>query len=253
MSGPVTFTASATSTHRNPGGGADGAPASLQRAFLEMREPPPGGGTAAPSNTVIDNIDFQFNPKELSLAKTAKWGRNPQARARSSGPPEFLGSEPAKLSLELFFDATEKMDDAVVKAVEKLFSCTVRYKTMRTPPWVIFHWGGLTSFPGFLKSVSAKYTLFTPGGIPVRAVCTVSLEEISGEQGGQNPTSGSLAARDVHVVVAGDTLQSVAHRAYGNAALWRAVAEANGVDDPLRLAPGRRLLVPALEEIDHGQ
>ncbi|GIG59136.1 peptidase M23 [Longispora fulva] len=253
MSGPVTFTAAGTSTHRNPGGGRDGAPASLQRAFLERREPPPGGGTAAPSSTVIDTIDFQFNPKELNLTKAAKWGRNPQAKAKKAGPPEFLGSEPAKLSLELFFDATEKMDDAVVNAVEKLFSCTVPYKKFPTPPWVIFHWGGLTSFAGFLKTVTAKYTLFTPGGMPVRAVCTASLEEISGEQGGQNPTSGALAARDVHVVVAGDTLQSVAHRAYGNAALWRAVAEANGVDDPLRLAPGRRLLVPGMEELDHGQ
>jgi nucleoid-associated protein YgaU len=115
---------------------------------------------------------------------------------------------------------------------------------------VIFHWGGLTSFPAYVSSVTAKYTLFTPSGTPVRALCTVALEEISGELGGQNPTSGSLAARDVHVVVAGDSLASVAYRAYGDPALWRGVARVNGIDDPMRLRPGTRLLLPALEELE---
>jgi nucleoid-associated protein YgaU len=44
----------------------------------------------------------------------------------------------------------------------------------------------------------------------------------------------------------------VAYRAYGDAALWRDVAEANGIDDPTRLRPGTRLLLPALEEIESG-
>ncbi|WP_018350216.1 LysM peptidoglycan-binding domain-containing protein [Longispora albida] len=244
MTSPVAFT--------SPAGGSKGSPASLQHAYLELREPPSDGSTAKPSSNVIGKIDFQFNPKELSLAKTSKWKRETQAKAKKAAPPEFLGPDPAKLSLELFFDATEKMDDGVVKSVEQLFTCTVRYGEAKTPPWVIFYWGGLTSFPGFINSVTAKYTLFTPAGMPVRAVCTVVLEEIAGEKKGQNPTSGALAARDVHVLVAGDTLQSVAYRAYGDAGRWRAVAEANDIDDPLRLRPGTRLLVPALEELGNG-
>jgi nucleoid-associated protein YgaU len=111
----------------------------------------------------------------------------------------------------------------------------------------------MTGFPAYMASVTAKYTLFTPAGTPVRAVCTVNLEEISGEQGGQNPTSGALAARDTHLLVAGDTLPSLAFQAYGDAGLWREIADANDIDDPMSLRPGARLLVPALEEIQHGQ
>lgn len=252
MSSPVTFTAAGAAP---PSSG--GAPASLQHAYLELREPPADGSTANPSNESLGTIEFQFNPRELSLTKNAKWKRDAQRNARKSGPPEFTGSDPSKLSLEMFFDATDTMDDRVVKQVDRLFACCTPTSKSRqgrkgSPPWVIFHWGGLTSFPAFVASVTAKYTLFTPGGTPVRAVCTVALEEISGEQGGQNPTSGALAARDAHVVVAGDTLQSVAYRAYGDPNLWRAVAEANGIDDPTRLRSGTRLLVPALEELESG-
>ena len=255
MTSPVTFTAPGAA----PAAGA-GAPANLQRAYLELREPPKDGSTANPSSQVIGRIDFQFNPKELTLAKNAKWSREAQRNAKKSGPPQFTGAEPSKLSLEMFLDATAKMDDSVVKTVEKLFACCVPTDASRqggkgSPPWVIFHWGGLTSFPGYVSSVTAKYTLFTPGGTPVRALCTVNIEEISGEQSKQNPTSGALAARDVHVVIAGDTLPSVAYHAYGDPNLWRAIAELNAVDDPLRLRPGSRLLIPAAEELEprHGE
>jgi nucleoid-associated protein YgaU len=253
MTSPITFTAAGAAPARA------GAPVSLQHAYLEMREPPAGGGTASPG-PVLGRIEFQFNPKELSIAKNAKWKRDAQRNAKKSGPPEFTGSDPSKLTLEMFLDATAEMDDKVVKVVEQLFSCCVPTEKSRqskkgSPPWVIFHWGGMTSFAAYVSSVTAKYTLFTPSGTPVRALCTINLEEISGEQGGQNPTSGALAARDSHVVVAGDTLASVAYRAYGNAALWREIARANGVDDPMRLRPGTRLLIPALEELeaDRGQ
>ncbi|MEV0644596.1 LysM peptidoglycan-binding domain-containing protein [Phytomonospora sp. NPDC050363] len=246
MTSPVTFTSAG-------GGGGGGTPSSLQRAYLELREPPADGSTAQPGGP-IGRIDFQFNPKELSLSKNAKWKRDAQRNAKKSGPPEFTGSDPAKLTLEMFFDATEKMDSKVVQAVEKLFNCCVPTDASRlakkgSPPWVIFHWGPMTGFPSYVSSVTAKYTLFTPSGTPVRAVCTVNLEEISGEQSGQNPTSGSRTSRRAHIMTSGDTLQSLSYRTYGNAGLWRVIAEANGVTDPMRIPVGTRLLVPAADEL----
>jgi len=44
----------------------------------------------------------------------------------------------------------------------------------------------------------------------------------------------------------GDRLDRVAFDAFGDAALWRAIALANGIEDPLRLEPGRLLRIPAL-------
>ncbi|HKS44909.1 MAG TPA: LysM peptidoglycan-binding domain-containing protein [Amycolatopsis sp.] len=247
---PVTFTSAGSSAGANYG---SGMPSNLQHALLEVHQPPKTGSSSQPGAKMFD-ITFQFNPKELSLTKNAKWNRESHANAKKSAPPEFKGPDPCKLTLEMFLDATDKMDDKVVKKVEQLFSCCVATEESRqggkgSPPWVIFKWGSMTGFPAYVSSVTAKYTLFTPGGVPVRAVCTLNLEEISGEQGGQNPTSRALAARNEHVLVAGDTLQSVAYRAYGDAELWREIAEANEIDDPMRLRPGSRLLVPALDEV----
>jgi nucleoid-associated protein YgaU len=77
----------------------------------------------------------------------------------------------------------------------------------------------------------------------------VHLHEIPSKTKGQNPTSGALTAQRVHRVVAGDSLQSLAWREYGNAAAWRAIAEANGIDDPNRLSNGVELVLPAAEEV----
>src|ERR1041385_6290379 len=101
MSPPVTFTAAGA-----PPPSAAGAPPNLQHAYLELREPPANGGTANPGGP-IGRIDFQFNPKELSLTKNAKWKRDAQRNAKKSGTLQFLGSDPSKLSLEMFFDATD--------------------------------------------------------------------------------------------------------------------------------------------------
>jgi Contractile injection system tube protein len=254
MASPITFTSAGTPPATKYGAGA---PSSLKHAKLRVHQPPKRGSAAKPGDFMHD-IEFQFNPKELSLSKNAKWGRDAQRNAKKSAPPQFNGSDPCKLTLEMFLDATGTMSDTVVKTVERLFACCVptdesRKDTKGSPPWVIFSWGSMVGFPAYVSSVTAKYTLFTPAGLPVRAVCTVNLEEISGEQSGQNPTSGALAARDSHVLVAGESLRALAFRAYGDAELWRVIAQANEIDDPMRLRPGRPVLLPALEELRHGQ
>jgi hypothetical protein len=245
VTSPIAFSAAGTGPAAGAGGG--GARPKLEHAFLELRTPPTGGGlTPGPP---CGRVDFQFNPKELTLTKAASWKRTPAKGAKSAGPPEYQGPQPSKLKLEVFFDASDTQDNSVVKAVEQLFACCVptgetRQQKKASPPWVVFHWGGLTGFPAYVSQVQAKYTLFTTSGVPIRAVCQVSIEEISGETLGQNPTSGALAAQRVHRLRSGDTLQAVAYAEYGDPAAWRAIAELNGIDDPMRLVAGRDIMLP---------
>ena len=51
----------------------------------------------------------------------------------------------------------------------------------------------------------------------------------------------------MHLVKDGDSLPSIAYRAYGDATRWRTIADANDIDDPLRLRRGTALTVPRLE------
>lgn len=244
---PVAFSATSASS-----AGSASAP-KLEHAFLEVREPPASGSTTA--GGVRGRVDFQFNPKELKIAKSAKWKRESQRNRRSSAVPEFSGSEPVKLTLDMFLDATEKMDGSVVAAVEKLFALVVPTSESLSagkacPPVVIFRWGGLTGFVAFVTQVQVTYSLFTPSGTPVRATAQVALEELTPEYPAQNPTSGSDHLRNTHIVVAGDTLAGLAFREYGDAGRWRDIADVNGIDDPLRIRPGMTLMLPAADDLD---
>ena len=225
----------------------------MQKATLKIYAPEPAPGGSKPGAD-LGFLEFQFNPKEVTIAKTAKWERKPAKGSKTAGPPEFSGADPCKLTVEMFFDATATQDGAVVTAVEKLFSCTVPTEQSQgqkkpSPPLVVLHWGKVTSFASFVTSVSAKYTLFSADGMPIRAICSVSLEEMPGEPFKQNPTSGGFDVRRVHRTVAGDTLASLAWSEYGDASRWRSLAAYNGVDDPMRLPVGTVLMLPTPEEL----
>lgn len=247
MPSPIGFSATPTST-----AGGSAAP-KLEHAYFEVRDPP--SSSAATPGGVRGRIDFQFNPKELKIAKTAKWKRETQRNKKSSGVPEYGGADPVKLSLDMFLDATDKMDDAVVKAVEKLFELVVPTSQSLAagkgmPPAVIFRWGGLAGFAAVVSNVSVTYTLFTPSGMPVRGTAQVTLEEITPEHPPQNPTSGSPYPQATAVLVEGDTLQSLAHREYGDPNRWRDLAVANRIDDPLAVRPGMTVLLPAATDLE---
>ena len=82
----------------------------------------------------------------------------------------------------------------------------------------------------------------------VRAKAKISLlqAEPTVGKGPQNPTTRGTAGLSTHVVRDGDSLQSVAHDAYGDPTLWRRIAEANGIDDPLSIPRGTVLSIPTL-------
>jgi nucleoid-associated protein YgaU len=200
-------------------------------------------------------VVFQFNPKEVTITKAAKWEFKPSKAAKNAPPVQFLGTDPAKMTLEMFFDATAAQDGSVVLAVEGLLACCVPTEKSlahknSVPPIVVLHWGSTSSFPAIVSSVSAKFTLFSSDGTPIRAVCSVTLEEMPGEKfRKQNPTSGGYDVQRVHRTVAGDSLASVAFDEYGDPNAWRPLAAFNGIDDPLRVPTGTVLLLPSPEEL----
>ena len=158
----------------------------------------------------------------------------------------------------MFFDASgarRTQDDDVVKTVEKLFraACrptprTGRRRTRRRGS--SFRWGGLTGFLAYVESVQAKYTLFTADGLPIRAVVHGHARGARGraaqaEPDVRRPGAAPRARRRRTATPS----PAIAYAEYGDAALWRAVADVNRVDDPMRLRPGQRLLLPTAEEL----
>jgi nucleoid-associated protein YgaU len=50
----------------------------------------------------------------------------------------------------------------------------------------------------------------------------------------------------VHEIAGGERLDEIAFRYYGDPSLWRLLAGANNLDDPLRLEPFRTIWIPLL-------
>lgn len=201
------------------------------------------------------SLEFRFNPKEYSVTKAATWNRPTNKGAKNSSRPEYGGPQPQSVQLELFFDDWEGEGDlsADIETLLEWLKPTDKSINSKKPQPQILHLEGgnttpLASFKGVLKSVSAKYTMFKSDGTPVRALVTIALEEYPEDPKGTNPTSGSPLTRRAHVMRAGDSLHSVAYAEYDDPALWRGLALFNEIDDPLRVVPGTRLLIPTADE-----
>ena len=197
-------------------------------------------------------LRFKYNPEQYTIEKSAVWNRPRAPGAESTPDADYTSTNPASLSMEIFFDAFEELQGDVTHDVETLFTWTKptpvsRFGKTPEPPVLMFQWGSsnaLSDFRGFLSSVSARYTLFRVDGTPIRATCNIRLEEVPQEASRQNPTSGSRPGMRVHVMTEGETLHSVAWAQYRQASYWRGLAALNDIDDPLRIAPGTTVLLP---------
>jgi hypothetical protein len=198
------------------------------------------------------DLHCQFNPTSVRISKQSTWSGHP-ARAAKKGPKQqFVGTGPKVLSARLLFDDRDILGghgSSVPHAVEQLLDWTnateASQETAPEPPQVTFAWGaGGIQFTGFLHSVQINYTLFDSDGTPLRATADIVLQEVTPDPQGTNPTSGGIIGRRSAVLSDCDSLAAIAYREYGDAALWRAIALANAIEDPARVPVGTRLLVP---------
>lgn len=100
-------------------------------------------------------------------------------------------------------------------------------------------------FRCIVESVRQKFTLFSPEGIPLRAALSVGLREyktLDEQLAHLNLTSPDRTHS--HVTQNGDTLSRIAAQYYRRAGDWRAIADANTIEDPRRLMVGAFLTIP---------
>jgi nucleoid-associated protein YgaU len=202
-----------------------------------------------------DVVRCIFRPKEYTFAKQNQWTPGKAAGA-SMQPPKFNGGQPKTLQVELMFDCYETGGDVrdITGKLWKMMKVTPKRRDRATgksePPHVEFRWGRFWSFKAVITSISEKFTLFQPEGKPVRSIVTLQMLQAEEEEQwpGQNPTSGSREGYAMHQVKEGETIDWIAFTEYGSSNAWRYLASANNLDDPSRLRPGQRLVVPPLKE-----
>ena len=100
-----------------------------------------------------------------------------------------------------------------------------------------------------MTQLDIQYVRVSALGVPTHAVVNMTLKEEPSILKLTNPTSGGRPGRARHVMIADETLQSVATKTFGTPGAWRAIAEINGIDDPASLRPGDVIYLPAREEL----
>lgn len=194
-----------------------------------------------------DTLTVDFNPTEYAQNASTSYA---EAAIPGLQAPliQFGRGEAQTLSLELLLDTHTYGGDADIRetALRKLDGFLAVDGELHAPPPCRVVWGSLV-FVGVLTELQRRFVLFLDNGRPVRARVQLSFKEyVPVEIQVRSVPRASPDKRKAWRFREGDRLDRVAFDAFGDPALWRAIALANGIEDPLRIEPGRLLRIPAL-------
>ncbi|MEH1867438.1 MAG: hypothetical protein V7K69_20845 [Nostoc sp.] len=232
-----------------------------------------------------DQITVQFNPTELTFNKTAQFVEI--AIPGLDAPlQQFIRGGTETLSFELFFDSTDEGMAEGAKSVtteysstsgadkfsgiDKFYELVKQNPNTHAIPRCRFSWGKTSDikppidnilkplgvgknvskapywFVGTVESMDRKFILFSPEGIPLRARLTVKMREYQTlEQMVRRLNSADHTK--ARVIKRRERLDQIATKEYDTPADWRRIAEANDIDDPRRILPGRILEIPPIQ------
>ena len=206
------------------------------------------------------NMDFKndkvkmFNPNLFTITRTVAWPTQGASKRDSPEVQHFGAVEPSTLNIELFLDTYDnpaKKKKSVREITDKLIKLTKVIDVKHRPPVCRLVWGNMGNehgfFQGVLENLVLKFTLFMEDGTPVRATATCTFKAWKPNEKDlkeQNLMSPDVAK--VWVIKRGQTLASIAMHEYGDPRKWRPIAQANNIDDPMKIYPGTVLMVPAL-------
>lgn len=203
------------------------------------------------------SLQALFNPNALSYSRQVTWQPVNPAESSSTLGLRYETRAPEILTLGLFFDTYEHPSTSVavvspatrppsvVPYTEQITQLAAIERELHRPPICKLRWGKTLLFSGVLTSVSRRYVLFLDDGTPVRATMECTFTEYEVDTGTANELHSADVSRK-YTVQPGDTLTLIASQLYGDMSLWRKIAEANELERPLDLTPGRTLVIPKI-------
>lgn len=213
----------------------------------------------------LEIIDLQYNPTEIVLEKNVHIAEIP-IPGLTAPLQQFVRGEAETLRLELFFDTSDQGMGlnavSVATLTDPIYALSRVVPDQHAPPIVTFVWGDdfpgnelppelgnqrRNGFTGVVTSVRQTFTLWSSGGVPLRAKLSLTIREYAALQDQLEALNlASPSKTHSYVLARGDTLGVLASKFYFDPGSWRPIALANGIDDPRRLSPGRQLTIPSL-------
>jgi hypothetical protein len=220
-------------------------------------------------------VEAQFNPQSLQISYGFTGPRGSQGADGKAAEGSAARQTHQKTdynvnlsSLSLFFDTTENGEN--VQNITAKIAAMLMKTDQKASPKVRFQWGKFL-FNGTISSMQETLDYFSPDGTPLRATVALSMSMVqdrtandsSGGSGiafgaslgvnasaslsaGVNASAGLSASANVNfgaavgttpltLAASGDSIQNISMRAGAD---WKAVASANGIDNPRKLQAG---------------
>jgi hypothetical protein len=201
-----------------------------------------------------NKIEFAFNPSSYTLTDANNYQENNNP-GTTSPLIKFSQGQARTLTVELMLDTmiSEKGEKEKEDVREKYFKPLQKLMAidgdLHAPPPCRVLWGTL-DFKGVLERMdNIDFTLFNSQGIPVRATVKLTFKEyIPLDEQAKDPPRSSPDRRKVFKMTEDETIWHMAYTAYGDASLWRVIADANNIDDPLYIEVGKDLIIPVLDQ-----
>lgn len=192
-------------------------------------------------------VEVQFNPESLKITyanqiEQAKGGD----QASGNAGRQFVGAGTTKLALQLWFDVNAMQENAV-DDVRRLTQKVVYFMTPQksdadrkklAPPGLRFSWGSF-QFDGIVEGMEESIEFFSPEGKPLRASITLTMSQqkiLEANFDGDGKVPSLPGQTPLAGVKYREPLQTMAAKA--SKGDWQSIAAANGIEDPLRMAPG---------------
>jgi Contractile injection system tube protein/LysM domain len=194
-------------------------------------------------------VTVHFNPQSLRVTYRTAGTTGKLAKSQQTEKQEATAQQTgfgSGLSVELLFDTSQSGEDVrnTTLKIARMMQPEVKDSADTAPavPLVRFSWGTFL-FHGNIQSMDETLDLFSEQGVPLRATVSLSMNEVALGNEGSSPgaagTSSSageaVGTTPLTLSQAGDTLQSLAARAGID---WKAVGNANNVDNPRHIVAG---------------
>ena len=216
----------------------------------------------SPSDTKFQGkIPVTFNPATYTVSRTVSYGGNQndngtQLQQKNYPVLNYTGGNNDTLSLELMFNKYEfqhysnqvkytSKDLSIIKEVKEIEALTLVKDNLHRPPLCKFIWSSF-AFEGYVTSFNADYTMFLDDGTPVRAKVKLTIRGAELGNDAKIPFQSPNRTKS-RTLQEGQQLWEIAYEEYENPEMWREIAKANGIRNPLNIKSGMQLVIPALK------
>jgi hypothetical protein len=200
----------------------------------------------------VKGKDFvvMLNPGSVKLNQSITYSKRPVI-GQSASNSKFSAANSQKLDFNIIIDGTGVVNPSgkpdVKTQIDQLNDTVYNYKgKQHEPNYVRLLWGTLTYY-GRLDSMTINYTLFAPGGTPLRAEVSMSFSSSVTDK--EEALSKNASSPDMtHIVTFrdGDTVPQLCNRIYGDGAYYLEVARINDITNFRDIEPGATLKFPPL-------